>query len=167
MTSLPQRAEVVIVGGGFAGAATAYELGRAGIGNILLLEREDTCGHHASGRNAALGRQLVEDELFTDLTLSGAAFLRDPPRDFASTPLLRPTGSIILSNSEPILAALSRRAARRELAVRSIGPEALFERLNGSLPAPKSRGIHAHGRWRGQDSLQQIQILAYLASKWL
>ena len=128
MRPLPQRAEVVIVGGGFAGAATAYELGRAGISDVLMLEREDTCGYHASGRNAALGRQLVEDEISTDLTLSGAEFLRDPPRGFTSTPLLHPTGSVILSNSEPFLAALMKRASRRELPVESIAPARLSER---------------------------------------
>jgi glycine/D-amino acid oxidase-like deaminating enzyme len=36
--------EYVIIGAGFAGAATAYHLSRRGIGNILLLEQEANPG---------------------------------------------------------------------------------------------------------------------------
>ena len=49
----------MIVGAGFAGAATAWALARAGHGPGLVLERERTFGMHASGRNAAIAR-LVE-----------------------------------------------------------------------------------------------------------
>ncbi|HTM19377.1 MAG TPA: FAD-dependent oxidoreductase [Kofleriaceae bacterium] len=115
MGDLPDRADVVIVGGGFAGAATAYELVRAGVTGVLLLEREPACGQHASGRNAALGRQLVEDERITDFTLPGAAFLRHPPDGFAPVPLWRQTGSLLLCDSAEQLAHLAGRAHQRDL----------------------------------------------------
>jgi thioredoxin reductase len=41
---LPQRVDVLIVGAGPAGLAAAAELGRAGIGKVLVLEREDEAG---------------------------------------------------------------------------------------------------------------------------
>jgi len=97
--ALPQQAEVVIIGGGFAGAATAYYLTQLGIGDVVLLEREATCGYHASGRNAALGRQITEHEEFTELTVQGAEFLRGPPDDFSAHRLLSQCGSIILVDS--------------------------------------------------------------------
>ncbi|MCP3959275.1 MAG: FAD-binding oxidoreductase [bacterium] len=53
--------DVLIVGAGFAGAATAFHLSRRFAGRIALVEREKTPGAHASGRNASLFRQSVAD----------------------------------------------------------------------------------------------------------
>ena len=39
-------ADVVIVGAGFAGAATAYHLTRRGIRNVLVLERTSLFGYY-------------------------------------------------------------------------------------------------------------------------
>jgi D-arginine dehydrogenase len=47
---------IVIVGGGIAGLAAAHGLVRAGIRDILLLEREEQLFAHSSGRNAAIFR---------------------------------------------------------------------------------------------------------------
>jgi sarcosine oxidase, subunit beta len=41
MDSLPQRAEVVVVGGGIVGASVAFHLAAAGVPDVVLLERED------------------------------------------------------------------------------------------------------------------------------
>jgi D-arginine dehydrogenase len=46
--------EILIVGAGFAGAATAYHLSREYKGRILLVDKEKKAGTHASGRNASL-----------------------------------------------------------------------------------------------------------------
>jgi len=46
----PADAETVIVGGGFAGLATALSLHEHGVGGCMVLEAE-TLGHGASGRN--------------------------------------------------------------------------------------------------------------------
>lgn len=113
--AVPARARLVIVGGGFAGAATAYALARAGVPDVVVVEREPTCGYHASGRNAALCRQLTGDDAVTDYTIRGAAFLRDPPAGFSDRPLLRTTGSVLLRASSDGLRALAERAAARGL----------------------------------------------------
>lgn len=139
MSSLPQRADVVIVGGGFAGASTAYELTRAGITDVVLLEREPTCGYHASGRNAALCRQLTEDEAYTDLTVRGAEFLHDPPADFSPEPLIRPTGSVFTTATSEELDLLAKRAAERDIAVERIEPAQLTNRW------PRLRGVDCAG----------------------
>lgn len=47
---LPGRADVVIVGGGYVGSATAYWLGRLGVGAVVVERRGVSTG--ATGRNA-------------------------------------------------------------------------------------------------------------------
>src|SRR4030095_3174229 len=52
MPSVPTHARVVIVGGGIAGASTAYHLTRLGVADVVLLEQGKlTCGTtwHAAG----------------------------------------------------------------------------------------------------------------------
>ena len=73
---LPRSVDVAIVGGGFAGMATAWWLSRTGVHDVLVLEREAELGRYASGRSAGLGRQLAEDDLLTGFTVTGAAYLR-------------------------------------------------------------------------------------------
>jgi D-arginine dehydrogenase len=106
------RARVVIIGGGLAGASTAYFLSRSGVRGVLVLEREPVCGVHASGRNAALGRQLTEHPAFTARAVRGAGFLRRPPADFGVESLLSSSGSLLLASRPAVLASLRDRALR-------------------------------------------------------
>jgi glycine/D-amino acid oxidase-like deaminating enzyme len=56
-----EAAEIVIIGAGFAGAATAYHLARRGVRDVVVLEAEPCAGVHASRKNAALCFQLIDD----------------------------------------------------------------------------------------------------------
>lgn len=69
-------APIAIIGGGFAGASLAFHLTRMGHQNVLILEKEPICGYHASGRNAAMGRQITGDDHTTHYTTKGAHALR-------------------------------------------------------------------------------------------
>lgn len=103
---------IVVIGGGFAGAATAYWLRRFGAGEVTILEREDLPGSHASGRNAGIARQAILDGPTTLLAARGTAFLRNPPPGFAGSPLLQPTGGFLLgSEADDRRLALLRRNA--------------------------------------------------------
>jgi glycine/D-amino acid oxidase-like deaminating enzyme len=73
---LPRSADVVILGGGFAGVATAWALAMRGVTDVVVVEREAHLGRFASGRGAGLGRQLAEDDALTALTVRGAQVLR-------------------------------------------------------------------------------------------
>jgi len=73
---LPEWIDVAIVGGGFAGCATAWALAQRGV-QAIVLEREPELGRQASGRGAGLGRQLAEDDATSRLTSQGAAMLRE------------------------------------------------------------------------------------------
>jgi len=85
---------ILIVGGGFAGIATAYHLARRGVSDIVVLEREQGPGYHASGRNAGLLRQSTHDPALAPLLRTGARFAR---RALAKVPGgLIGAGSLIL-----------------------------------------------------------------------
>jgi D-arginine dehydrogenase len=139
--ALPARASVVIIGGGLAGMATAHALTGAGMNDVLVLEREATCGYHASGRNAALGRQLTEDDAVTALTVRGAAFLRHPPAGFSDTPLWTETGSVLLVDRAEELAHLCERATRWELAHQAASAAELVARWPVLEGVPMAGGV--------------------------
>lgn len=71
-----QSTEIVIIGGGLAGAATAYGLTERGARDVLILEGEGRPGTHASGRNAGMIRQVVPDADAVRLAKEGTAFIR-------------------------------------------------------------------------------------------
>lgn len=86
-----------MVGAGFAGAATARALGRAGLGPGVIVEQEASWGVHSSGRNAALVRLAESDPLIADLAWRSLAEFRR--LDQAGTPLLHPTGGLTLAGA--------------------------------------------------------------------
>ncbi len=88
----------VIVGAGFAGAATAYHLARQGVADVLVLEQESIPGFHASGRNAAMLRQCIAEPDLTKLALDGAAFIRNLPADWPEPVLFKNNGSLLLGS---------------------------------------------------------------------
>jgi glycine/D-amino acid oxidase-like deaminating enzyme len=100
-------ADVVIVGGGFAGMATAWALLRRGTTSVIVLEREPELGRYASGRSAGMGRQLAEDDALTALTVRGAALLRECFADAWS-----PTGGVLSFDNLDHAGAYAERAAR-------------------------------------------------------
>ena len=72
-----ERVDVLVVGGGVAGAALLYHLARArreggAVGSVMLVERAPRAGAHASGRNARLVLQSVEEPLVRSLTAASA-----------------------------------------------------------------------------------------------
>ena len=133
---------VVIIGAGFAGAGAAYFLGQRGAEGTVVLERESTYGYHASGRNAALCRQLVEDDLLTDLAMEGAEFLRKPPQGFSSEPLLSETGSFLLAKIPEQLDHLERRAKARGLEFERLDPAEILRRWPRLSGVPTVGGLH-------------------------
>ena len=132
-SSLPSAADVVIVGGGFAGVATAWALARRGVTDVVLLEREPALGAHASGRGAGLGRQLVGDDATTALTVRGAALLRGTLSDAWSE-----TGGVLGFADAAEADGYAARAERFGVAVERVADGDLgarFPGLAGSAPA--------------------------------
>ena len=81
---------ILIIGGGIAGTATAWHLAERGARGVILLEREQDFGAHATAQNAAILRTFTEDDATTALAHETAALLVDPPHGFTDVPLLDP-----------------------------------------------------------------------------
>jgi glycine cleavage system aminomethyltransferase T/glycine/D-amino acid oxidase-like deaminating enzyme len=110
MTDLPQRARVVIVGGGVIGASTAYHLAKAGWTDVLLLEQGTlSCGTtwHAAG----LVGLLRASESGTRLVQYGAELYAGLEAETGLATGYRECGGVILARTEERLVQLKRTAA--------------------------------------------------------
>jgi glycine/D-amino acid oxidase-like deaminating enzyme len=150
-----ERAEVVVIGAGVAGASLAWRLSRLGNRSVLVLERDRIVGSRSSGRNAGLLRQISSCAISLRLAIESARFFRRPPPDLPGAPALRPCGSLLLASEEAGLASIEEeaRAARAHgLEVRSLRPSEaidLFpplapERVAGAVFCPSDGVLDPH-----------------------
>lgn len=128
-----RRADIVIIGAGFAGLATAYYLSRLTARKIVILEREPSVGGHASGRNAGMIRQTVSDASLMRAAISSSAVLRRISKESAAIQYQN-NGSMLLDAQKgtPQLNLIERLARRHAMAVRRISYAKAVKR-DGSL----------------------------------
>ncbi len=108
--------DVIIVGGGIAGASLGAEI--AGKRRTLIVEAEEFCGFHATGRSAAFWLESYGGPKVAMLSSASRPFLESPPPDFAERGFLRTRGDLHLSREGwPELPAgiETRRVERQEL----------------------------------------------------
>jgi len=111
---------IVIVGGGIAGAATAWALAASGAREVTVLEREDQLGAHSTSKNASILRTLTEHAATTRLALETAAFLHAPPAGFSPVPLVDPVGLVLIPADPDAPHVAAWRAAKPAGTVRSV-----------------------------------------------
>jgi D-arginine dehydrogenase len=90
--------DFLVVGGGIAGASIAYEL--RGCGRVGLLEQEEACGYHTTGRSAALFVRTYGNEIVQALTSASLAFFDALPRDFSDRALLKTCGCLYVGRDD-------------------------------------------------------------------
>jgi D-arginine dehydrogenase len=90
--------DVIIVGGGIAGASLGAEI--AHTRRTLIVEAEDQCGYHSTGRSAAFYLESYGGPEVAKLTLASHDFLTAPPADFSETGRLRVRGDLHLTRDE-------------------------------------------------------------------
>src|SRR5215218_9412859 len=89
--------DIVIVGGGIAGASLGARL--VPDSRILIIEAEDLCGRHATGRSAAFWQaSLGGDSPERRLTIASRPFF-DARWPGSESPLLRTRGAIHLTHA--------------------------------------------------------------------
>jgi D-arginine dehydrogenase len=94
--------DVIVIGGGIAGASIGYFMARAAQANlkIIILERESHPGVHATGRSAALFSETYGPPQVRTLTRASRPFFANPPAGFVAHDLLTPRGALIVGNAE-------------------------------------------------------------------
>lgn len=110
------QVDVVIIGGGIAGASAAYFLAQQG--SVALLEREEHFSYHSSGRTAAQFTLGIGATTMRRMAQASRAFLKTPPDGFSANPILTPRGC---------------------LTVAGIGQEAVLRRLQDNLASVGAR----------------------------
>lgn len=95
---MSEEFEVLIVGGGIAGASLAAQL--APERRVLILEAEDHCGYHSTGRSAAFYLESYGGPAVAPLTRASHDFLDSPPSTFAERGFLRRRGALHLGRGE-------------------------------------------------------------------
>ncbi|HKY81587.1 MAG TPA: FAD-dependent oxidoreductase [Sphingobium sp.] len=120
--------DIVIVGGGIAGASLGAELARSA--SVLILEREDAPGYHATGRSVAFWEESYGGRAVQPLTTASGPLLRAPDRDFHDRSFLSPRRTLHVGRSTDAEARdrlLAECADRVEL--RPVDPAALLPGL--------------------------------------
>jgi D-arginine dehydrogenase len=87
MTTSPNSFDVLVVGGGIAGASIGYEL--ATDHSVCLLEMEPTLAFHTTGRSVATFLESYGGRTIRILTTASRPFMEEPPDEF-DRPLLTP-----------------------------------------------------------------------------
>lgn len=90
--------DVLIVGGGIAGASLGAQL--AGKVRTAIIEAESHCGMHATGRSAAFWLESYGGPNVAILSAASHDFLERPPDDFSDCGFLRTRGALHLARDE-------------------------------------------------------------------
>jgi sarcosine oxidase, subunit beta len=107
---LPDRAEVVIIGGGVVGLAIAYNLARRGLGDVVVIER-GYLAEGASGRNGGGVRQQWSTELNIRLMQESVELCRRFAVDLGVNVWFRQGGYLFLARTAREVARLEKNIA--------------------------------------------------------
>ena len=144
--------DFVIIGAGIAGASLAYRLSETH--RVLLLEREEQPGYHATGRSAAMFMEAYGTPQIQALTRASRAFYENPPAGFSEHPILTPRGCLYVGGPEH--AELLRQAEATPGVERISTEQALAllpclraDAIIGALYEPDARDLDVHALHQG------------------
>jgi D-arginine dehydrogenase len=90
--------DVIIVGGGIAGASLGAEI--VASRRTLIIEAESLCGYHSTGRSAAFYLESYGGAQVAKLSTASRNFLASPPPDFARQSFLHTRGDLHLTRDD-------------------------------------------------------------------
>jgi sarcosine oxidase subunit beta len=101
--SLPEKADIVIIGGGVMGASTAYHLVEAGVKDVVLVDREPQFGLGATGRCAGGVRYQFATEINVRLSIASLRMIEQFEEVTGQNPLYRACGYLfVLTNDDDL-----------------------------------------------------------------
>lgn len=86
--------DILVIGGGIAGASIAAHL--AEHASVRVLEMEEQPGYHSTGRSAALFSQTYGNETIRALSRASRPFFFSPPQDFCAARLVNPRPVMVI-----------------------------------------------------------------------
>jgi sarcosine oxidase subunit beta len=102
--SLPNLADIVIIGGGVMGASAAYHLAQRGFKNIVLLEKENFFGQGATGRCAGGVRYQFSTEVNVRLSIASLPMIERFKQEIGQEVNYRQCGYLLVATNEKDLA---------------------------------------------------------------
>ena len=90
--------DVIVIGGGIAGASVAFELAAAR--RVLVIERESAPGYHTTGRSAAMFLRSYGEAPVRALAAASRRHLFNPPEGFAEAPLVSPRSFMFVARAD-------------------------------------------------------------------
>ncbi|WP_073954158.1 FAD-binding oxidoreductase [Thalassospira sp. TSL5-1] len=139
--NIPEQADIVIIGGGIQGAASAYYLQKAGM-SVVLLEK-DTIASHQSGRAWGFVRQQGRDPVELPLMKACIAIWPELERELGADLEWRQGGVLYVANNDAEMASYERWLADvkpYDIGSRTLG-RAEVEKLMPGLAAPGVGGL--------------------------
>lgn len=144
--------DIVVIGGGMAGASSAFELAAAH--KVIVLERESACGYHSTGRSAASFTENYGSPVIRRLAAASRRFFEAPPAGLAPTPLVAPRGMVTIGRADQLGRLAGELARGREIVadMHEMAPGNVLERVPvlrrdyvaGAFFEPRSRDIDVH-----------------------
>lgn len=114
----PRTASVVVIGGGVMGASCAYHLAKAGMRDVVLVEREAYFGQGATGRCAGGVRYQFATEVNVRLSIASLGMIERFKDETGQDPSYRQCGYLfVLTNPDDIPAFQANVAMQRGLGV--------------------------------------------------
>ncbi|MFN8412779.1 MAG: FAD-dependent oxidoreductase [Anaerolineales bacterium] len=98
--SLPNTADIVIIGGGVMGASAAYHLAKRGFKNIVLLEKEQYFGTGATGRCAGGVRYQFSTEINVKLSMESLPMIERFKEEIGQEVNYRQCGYLLVATNE-------------------------------------------------------------------
>jgi sarcosine oxidase subunit beta len=123
---VPEKAEVVIIGGGVMGLALAHNLAKRGCTDVVVLEKGYLCAG-ASGRNGGGVRMQWGTEANIELAKRSVELMKQFAGEMGINIWLRQGGYLFLAKSQPIAERLQRNAQlhnRHGVRTEILAPEA-------------------------------------------
>lgn len=99
---MSSRHDVIVIGGGIAGAAAACEL--AATRRVVVLEREQQPGYHSTGRSVAIFSEIYGSAAIRALSRVTRPFMTQPPAGFTAGRLLHECGLVFVARQDQLRA---------------------------------------------------------------